>query len=93
VIFGLFEHHLIALRIRHHGEVGLGARANHLRNYNLAARCLDPRDPFDNRIDLEHRNGAVDGVIGLLLQDIDEHLAILTNQRKVVNRTEDPLCY
>jgi hypothetical protein len=32
VILGLLQQHLITLRVGHHGEIGLDARANHLRN-------------------------------------------------------------
>jgi hypothetical protein len=29
VVFGLLEHHLISLRVRHHGKVSMSARADH----------------------------------------------------------------
>ena len=77
--FRLFDQYLISKSVCPNGEVSIGAWTNHLRKDFLTTHGLELLAEVGNRIHFQHWNGGPDGIVRLLLQDVDQHLSIFAN--------------
>ena len=86
--FRLFDQDLIFKSVCPKGELGVGARTNPLRKDFRTTHGLELLAEVGNRIHFQHWNGGPDGIVRLLLQDVDQDLSIFANDREVLDRSQ-----